>query len=351
MTDPQNSRLPQIFDPKDPRLKEAISGSEEPEHRFGSSTNAPPGAPAPPQPFRLPTAADLHRGIQWGAILVSTAASLLAMSLILRFWEFVWNLFLRQDWIGWLAVGLAALLVLSAVVLLGQEIVGLFRLHRLRALHASATRALAHDDEALARRVAVDTRVFYSDRPELAWARAKLAEHDREITTGLEQLRLIDRELIAPLDGAASGVIAQSARRVAVVTAITPFAVFDMAYVLYENIRMLRRVAAAYGGRPGLAGALRLGVQVFMHVVATGGLAATDDLLGQFIGQGLAKRLSARAGQGMFNGSLTARLGVAAIDLCRPLPFIEVRKPRYRDLALEVARGLTSSQRDATLAE
>ena len=67
----------------------------------------------------------------------------------------------------------------------------------------------------------------------------------------------------------------------------------------------------------------------------------TDDLFGQFVGQGIAKRLSARAGQGMFNGGLTARLGIAAIEISRPLPFIEAKRPRFRDLALEVGKGLT----------
>jgi len=54
--------------------------------------------------------------------------------------------------------------------------------------------------------------------------------------------------------------------------------------------------------------------------------------------------LSARAGQGMFNGGLTVRLGIAAIDLTRPLPFIEAKRPRFRDLALEVSRGLTGAK-------
>ena len=117
-----------------------------------------------------------------------------------------------------------------------------------------------------------------------------------------------------------------------------------MSFVLYENLRMLRRVATIYGGRPGLAALFRLASRVLAYVVASGGVALTDDLLGQFIGQGLAKRLSARAGQGMFNGGLTVRLGVATIDLCRPMPFVEAKRPRFRELALEVARGLTGSK-------
>ena len=66
---------------------------------------------------------------------------------------------------------------------------------------------------------------------------------------------------------------------------------------------------------------------VFTHIVATGGVAMTDDLLGQFLGQDLLRRLSRRLGEGAFNGALTARIGMAAIDVIRPLPFLGGSRP------------------------
>lgn len=343
MSEPR--RAPQVFDIADPRLKGTAEVEERPAPRRKAATGqeAPARAPEEPAPgLRLPTVADLQVGIRWGSILVSTALSLIALSLVLRFWSFVWDLFLRNDWVGWLALALAGLLVLSAVALILKEVIGFLRVTRLRRLRSEAVKALAESDDRLAADAGKQLRELYADRQELAWARAQLKDHDRSIMTGIERLGLIDRELMGTLDDQARAVIAQSAKRVAVVTAITPFPILDMGYVLYENLRMLRRVAAAYGGRPGVAGLLRLAGRVLAHVVATGGLAFGDDLLGQFIGQGLAKRLSARAGQGMFNGALTARIGVAGIDLCRPLPFIEAKRPRFRELAYDVARGLTA---------
>ena len=53
----------------------------------------------------------------------------------------------------------------------------------------------------------------------------------------------------------------------------------------------------------------------------------------QVIGHGLAARLSARLGEGMVNGLLTARLGLLTIDLVRPLPFHELPRPALNDLA------------------
>jgi putative membrane protein len=61
-------------------------------------------------------------------------------------------------------------------------------------------------------------------------------------------------------------------------------------FVLIENLRLLRKLAALYGGRPGFFGLLRLAQLVLTHMVATGGVALTDDLLGQFLGQDLLRR-------------------------------------------------------------
>ena len=337
MSEDATRRLPQVFDANDPRLRASEPDAPPPDANL-------PTAPPPREGLRMPTAADLQRGYNWGVWLISSAIGLFVMAAVLRFWTFVWDLFLRNDWIGWLALGLAAVVVVSASALLIREIVGVFTLARLHRLRRLADAALADASPAKAKSALRQLRALYAGRPELAWARAELAEHDRAIMTPAERLGLFDRILMASVDDQARQAIAQSAKRVSVVTAITPFAVFDMAFVFYENLRMLRRIMTAYGGRPGYASLFQLAGRVLGHIVATGGLALTDDLFGQFIGQGLAKRLSARAGQGMFNGGLTARLGLAAIQFSRPLPFIEAKKPRFRDMAVEIGRGLTGGK-------
>ena len=59
------------------------------------------------------------------------------------------------------------------------------------------------------------------------------------------------------------------------------------------------------------------------HVIAIGGIAMTVDLLGQFVGQDVLRRLSRRLGEGAFNGALTARLQVVAVEITRPLPYLD----------------------------
>lgn len=101
---------------------------------------------------------------------------------------------------------------------------------------------------------------------------------------------------------------------------------------------MIRRVAEVYGGRAGTLESWRLARSVFAHLVATGAVAVGDDLVGTVAGGGLLSRVSRRFGEGVVNGALTARVGVAAIEVCRPLPFRAVKRPSVSSL---VSRSLT----------
>lgn len=78
-------------------------------------------------------------------------------------------------------------------------------------------------------------------------------------------------------------------------------------------------------------------------MVATGAVAVGDDMIEPFVGGSLVGKLSRRFGEGLVNGALTARVGVAAMEVCRPLPFTAVPRPRVRDILKRGLGGLFSS--------
>jgi putative membrane protein len=65
----------------------------------------------------------------------------------------------------------------------------------------------------------------------------------------------------------------------------------------------------------------------------TGSIAVGDTIVQQFVGHGLAGRLSTKLGEGVVNGLMTARIALSAMDVCRPLPFLAEERPRLKDLA------------------
>jgi putative membrane protein len=324
-------RKPRVFEADDPALS-VQPAAVEPEPEVAAE--ATPGEET--AAASVPASERMRRGVRWLAILVSATLALAGIAASLSFARFVSIALERQDFIGWIAFGLIAIAGLAAVVILGRELVGLLRLARLRELRREVDTALARRDSKAERRAIAHLKRLFSARADVRWSLARLAEHERDVRDPGQLLALADREVLAPLDAQARRAIMASAKRVATVTAMSPIATIAVVYVLIENVRMLRALAGIYGGRPGGVGALRLAGLVVGHIIATGGIAMTDDMLGQFIGQDLLRRLSRRLGEGVFNGALTARVGAAGIAVCRPIPFIEATPVRARDIAGEL---------------
>jgi putative membrane protein len=174
---------------------------------------------------------------------------------------------------------------------------------------------------------------LYESRPETAGARAHVSSLTREIVDGRDLIDIAERTLLHPLDALVAKEIADAAKRVSVVTAISPRAIVDLLFVAAQAARLVRTIAEIYGGRPGAFGFLRILRSVGAHLAITGGMAVGDSLVQQLLGHGLAARLSARLGEGVLNGLLTARVGLSAMAVCRPAPFAADKPPGIGDVA------------------
>jgi putative membrane protein len=86
---------------------------------------------------------------------------------------------------------------------------------------------------------------------------------------------------------------------------------------------------------------------VFAHLAATGALAVGDDMIHSVAGGGILSRISRRFGEGVVNGALTARVGVATMDLCRPLPFRALPRPKTTTLVSRGLAGLFADGKEA----
>jgi putative membrane protein len=196
---------------------------------------------------------------------------------------------------------------------------------------------MSRDDPKAARRVVAELTDIVAGKPETAAGRRSLAGLENDIIDGANLVRIAETEILTPLDARAQRMILDAAKRVSLVTAVSPRALVDLAYVLFESGRLIRRLSELYGGRPGTLGFLRLARGVLAHLAVTGAIAAGDDFVHQIVGQGLAARLSAKLGEGVVNGMMTARIGVAAMEVTRPLPFSALKRPGMTDFLTALA--------------
>jgi putative membrane protein len=262
----------------------------------------------------------------------------LALAIGLAIDALIRDLFSRYEALGWLGVALAALAGVAVLAIAVREIVGLLRIRAVTAIHKAAVEAVATDDRNAARKVAREVSTLYERRPETARGRAALATHMAEIIDGRDLIGLTETELMLPIDETARRMVLSAAKRVALVTTVSPRAAVDVLFVAFQIVRLIRQLATLYAGRPGTLGFLRLTRAAIAHLAVTGGIAAGDSLVQQILGHGLAARLSARLGEGVINGLLTARVGIAAIEVCRPLPFVNGKPPRLGDVMAELRR-------------
>lgn len=274
-----------------------------------------------------PPPATRRKRSKLGAFFMAALGILLSLAIGLWTDQLIRDLFTRADWLGWLALGVALVAALAFVVILARELVGIARLASVEKLRARAIDVTARNDSRQARHLVAELVTFSARRPETAAGRRALKELDDDIIDGADLVKIAETELMAPLDAEAKRLILDAAKRVSVVTAISPRALVDIAYVLFEAGRLIRRLAELYGARPGTLGFIRLSRDVLAHLAVTGAMAAGDELVHQLVGQGLAARLSAKLGEGVVNGMMTARIGVAAMETVRPLPFTALKRP------------------------
>ncbi|WP_346797378.1 TIGR01620 family protein [Halomonas sp. Bachu 37] len=253
------------------------------------------------------------------------------------------------DWLalGWQLLGLGVIAVGSAALM--RELWRLKRLRRHDRLREQLTH-LPYAGPKQARELAQQLRrqlKLHADDPHWqAFQQACQPHHD-----GRDIHALLSHHLLAPRDKAAQRLVSRMSGETAVMVAISPLTLVDMALVAWRNLTMVDRICRLYGLELGYASRLRLFRNVLHNMAFAGASELVTDAGMDMLSLDLAARLSTRAGQGLGTGLLSARLGLRTQRLCRPLPFDPTERPRLGDLRRDLWQQLRRIDKSAEKTE
>lgn len=156
-----------------------------------------------------------------------------------------------------------------------------------------------------------------------------------------ELLRYLELNFIEALDQEALRRIVRHATTTGALVGLSPFTTLDVLVALRQSMRMIDDVAQIYGVRPSVVVRWRLFKKVLALIAYSGASEyAVSELWPELVGDSMLSTVSARLGQGMGASLFMARIGLAAVHSCRPIPFSEKQRPRLGALTRRIAVSL-----------
>lgn len=157
-----------------------------------------------------------------------------------------------------------------------------------------------------------------------------------------EVLDMYDAMVVSEQDKLATKVVSQHATESAALVAISPLAIADMLLVAWRNFKMIDSLADIYGVELGYWSRLQLFKSTLINMAAAGASELAIDASMDLMSMDLAGRVSARAGQGLGVGILTARLGLKAMALLRPMPWHEERRVKLGAIRKQIVEKIAA---------
>ena len=274
--------------------------------------------------------------------LITVASTILGISVIAQTGQWIYESWINSDWIALGAASAGGLIVIAGI---GSVITEWRRIYRLRqrADERDKAKELLYSHamgngrpfcEKLAKQAGI-----HSQHPALI--RWQSALHD---THNDKEVLELYSQLVQPiLDKQARAEISRSAAESTLMIAVSPLAMVDMAFIGWRNIRLINRIAEIYGIELGYYSRLKLFRLVLVNIAFAGATELVREVGMDWLSQDLAARLSTRAAQGIGAGLLTARLGIKAMELCRPLRWIDDNKPKLGDFRKELIGKLKNT--------
>lgn len=257
-------------------------------------------------------------------------------------WQAVDTVVTAAQTSDWLTVGWSALAATVAGLGVSAMAKELWKLRKLRnhfSVHEQSEELLKSDSvgkgkpfcESLAKEAGIASENPHLDR----WRNSVSSSH-----SDAEVLEMYDAMVIRQQDTEAKKIVARLSTEAAVLVAVSPLAIADIMLVAWRSFQLIDQLGEIYGVELGYWSRIKLFKLVLVNMAAAGASEIATDASMDLLSMDLAGKVSTRVAQGFGVGILTARLGIRAMALLRPVPWKHEDRVRLGEIRKELALKL-----------
>ncbi|WOG26513.1 TIGR01620 family protein [Endozoicomonas sp. 8E] len=290
----------------------------------------------------LPLLIDPSLSLKPLRFLSRAAKGILALITILAIWQTVeFFHFLSQT--HWALAAVFGLLVAGLIGLLGKAAWEYFGYQKefkgIDQLQSDAESILKARSCGHARTWLAKLTALYRNKPHQPLLEKALSTLP-DYADDAETLQHLDQQLFRNLDKQAISRISRHSQQTAILVAISPLALLDILLSGWRCLKMLDEICQIYGLRPSLSARVRLLKMTLTQMALAGSTELITDQLADLASSKLISTISSQAATGAGIGFYTARIGILAMELCRPMPFTEGQRPGMGKMAKEIISSI-----------
>ena len=245
------------------------------------------------------------------------------------------------DWLSVAWIGFIATLASIGLVALCKELWALKKLRHQFSVQDKIETLITNDSvgqgKAFCESLATEAGITLTSQSYQRWQKSVNASHsDSEI------IEMYDAIVVSEQDTKATKIVTKYSTESAALVAISPLAIADMLLVAWRSFKMVESLAQVYGVQLGYLSRLKLFKSILINMAFVGVSELAIDASMDLLSMDLAAKVSARAGQGLGVGILTARVGLKAMSLLRPTPWYSGRQVKLGAIRKHVVEKIAA---------
>lgn len=295
-------------------------------------------ASANAQPLNVPNNYAVHQS-PWIWLLGSLSLLLVTLSVLDTF-NFIADQFESSFFMGGFFLILISTLLWTVTILTWRSYQGVRGIRNIAHLQQQGAQLMEQDSHGDAMYFIRKVAVLYHQRPDLKARLERFYGSVNDCHSDREVCSLFSHYVLKDVDQQAYRIVAQRSKETAFMVMLSQVALLDTVLTLWRNVKMIRDIASLYGARPSFLGSTSLIIAVVQSLLYADVSEMLAESMAETLGNSFLSVMSAQAAQGVGSGILTARVGIKAMQVCRPLPFTESEKPRIKDIRWDILSSL-----------